>query len=288
MSCTNSCNSANSMFSKNKGNKKVKFSCTPSGASLSVVSGATTLSKMELCDWSQNFNQYAQSTIYLEAGAIDREIQYGGLGTQVTFLAIKVEYVKAQKPITVYSNCGCSSCTETNDCDGTYAEQQTQYAPKSCSGAPNYPSTSNIEPHLAYAFETNPIEIRFLKDLMFLTGTEDHRIPKVFLTNPMLEKDAIVTIIASTESITFDDATVTNVGDDIITVEHLEYTDLTSSNTILNVNSSAGTVLDMRWQDITTYSTSGDFQRNGRIIIVDDYVQGTINLSFFNEFHAFQ
>jgi hypothetical protein len=299
------------MFGKKKGNQVVKFTSSPRGTSLSVVQGANTLAKMELCDWSKKFNQYAQSTIYLESGALNRVIQYGGLGTQVTFLALKVEYVKKKTTTT------CSACTASQEAEARsenvfnagygipvqsgskivtncncgsnpiYADQQTQFVPKNgCSTSCS--STSN-EPYLSYIFETNSNEVRYMDDLMILTGTDTHKIPKVYLSNPSKDYDAIVTIIASTESITFDEIITTPIGDDTITVENLEYTDLTSTSTILNVlNSSSGIAISMRWQDITTESSSGDVEINGRIITITDYVQGIINLSFVDEFNAKQ
>ncbi len=77
MSCSNNCSSANSMFGNRKSNKAIKFTTSPSGASLSVVQGATTLSKIELCDWSKCFSQYSQSSVYIESGALNRPIEYG-------------------------------------------------------------------------------------------------------------------------------------------------------------------------------------------------------------------
>jgi hypothetical protein len=298
------------MFGSKKSNKVIKFTTSPSGTALSVVQGATTLAKMELCDWGKSYNQYAQSTIYLESGALNREIQYGGLGTQVTFLAIKVAYSKKKATTT------CSSCTATNaaavagsenvfnagygqpvksgskivtncNCGSnpTYADSQTQFAP---SGSSVQCSTTPPEPFLSYIFESNPSETRYMDDLMILTGTDIHKIPKLFLSNPNKDYDAVVTLIASTESITFDEVVATPIGDDIITVENLEFTDLTSTNTQLFVSSSAGTVVSMRWIDIAVNSTSGDFEINGKIISITDYVQGTINLSFVDEFNAKQ
>jgi hypothetical protein len=44
----------------------------------------------------------------------------------------------------------------------------------------------------------------------------------------------------------------------------------------------------MRWQDITTNSSSGDVEINGRIVTINDYVQGVVNLSFIDEFNAKQ
>jgi hypothetical protein len=304
------------MFGKKKSNKVIKFTTSPSGTALSVIQGASTLAKMELCDWNKSFSQYAQSSIYLESGALNRVVQYGGLGTQVTFLALKVEYTKkrttssttcstcpaseeartenvmnqgysqpVQSHSAIVTNCNCGS-------NPTYAESQTQFAPGSCGcgggSCGGNCSSSKPAPFLSYIFESNPSDVRYMDDLMILTGTDMYKIPKVYLSNPNKDYDAIVTLIASTESITFDEVTATAIGDDTITVENLEYTDLTSSNTQLFVNSSSGTVVSMRWQDIITDSTEGDFEINGRIITIDDYVQGTINLSFVDEYHAKQ
>lgn len=242
----------NSLFDKNSNSRKIKFVCDASGPSLVVTNGANIVSKIDLCSFSKSYGQYNQTQMYLEAGALNREIPYN-IGTQINFLFIKVQYVP-KSPVSTF----------------------TPFL------------SSNEIPYLSYTFVTNPNEVRYLDDIMMLTGTDNHRIPKVYLSNPNNAYDAIVTILSSTNSITYINPDPTNIGDKVITVEGLTYRNLTSDCNNLYVNSTAGTVVTMRWQDITFHSSSGDVELNGKIITISDYVKGTINLSYVDEYNAKQ
>lgn len=295
MSCSGSRSCGGSLLGNKSSSKIVRFTSSPRGTALAFIQGADTLAKMELCDWSKSFNQYIQSTIYLESGALNRPIQYGGLGTQVTFLALKVEYVNKRTTKT------CSPCqsgygqtihtgsniTTNCSCGSNPAYTQTQFVPKSCGGSDNC-STKVEHGYISYIFENNPSEVRYIDDLMLLTGTDEHRIPKMYLSNPHPQHDAIVTIMASTESITFDDIVATSIGDNTITVENLTYTNIQSTTTQLKALSDSGTLVFMRWIDLTSIYPTGEFEINGRIITIKDYVQGTINLSFIDDYNARQ
>lgn len=247
-----SCCGNGSLFNKNDSGRKIKFTCDASGASLTVLNGATIVSKISLCDWSESYNQYNSAQMYLEAGALNREIPYN-IGTQIKFLFLKVQYVP-KSPVSSF----------------------TPYL------------SSNEIPSIAYTFSTNPNEVRYLNTIMLLTGTETHKLPKIYLSNPNAGYDAIVTVLTSTDSITYDNPNPTNIGDKVITVEGLRWSNLTSDADNLYVNSTAGTVVTMRWQDITFNSDMGDLELNGRIITIHDYVKGKINLSFVDEYNAKQ
>ncbi len=242
----------NSLFDKNSNGRKIKFVCDANGASLVVTNGATTLSKIELCSFSKGYSQYNQTQMYLEAGALNREVPYN-IGTQVKFLFLKVQYV-----------------------------------PKSPVSAFTPTLSSNEIPALAYTLYTNPSEIRWMDDIMILTGTNNHKLPKIFLSNYNQAYDAIVTVLSSTDSITYDNPNPSQSGDKVITVENLLWSNITSNCDNLYINSSAGTVVTMRWQDISVNSSSGDLELNGKIITINDYVKGTINLSFVDEYNAKQ
>lgn len=244
----------NSLFDKNSNSRKIKFICDASGPSLVVTNGATVVSKIELCTFSKTYGQYNQTQMYLESGALNREIPYN-IGTQVNFLLIKVQYVPRQ---------------------GVAVSSFTPFI------------GTNEVPYLSYIFSTNPNEARYLDDIMLLTGDDNHRLPKIYLSNPNVSYDAVVTILTSTNSVTYINPNPTNIGDKVITVEGLLYTNLTSDCNNLYVNSTAGTVVTMRWQDITFNSSSGDLELNGKIITISDYVKGTINLSFVDEYNAKQ
>lgn len=245
-----SCCGDNSLFNNNINNKKIKFVCNASGASLAITQGSSIVGKVDLCSWSKPYNQYVMTDFYLESGALNREIPFSAIGTQIQFLMIKVKYID-KNPSSPFT----SSSTEI--------------------------------PYLSYTFQSNPLEIRYIDDLMILTGSSNHRIPKVYLSNPTNGWNAMISIIASTESITYDNINP-ETGDKVITVENLTYKNLTSDVDKLYINSTAGTVVTMRWQDITTNSSSGDVELNNKIITIQDYVKGKINLSFIDDYNARQ
>ncbi len=242
----------NSLFDKNSNSRRIKFICDATGPSLVVTNGANIVSKIDLCSFNNTYGQFNQTQMYLEAGALNREIPYN-IGTQINFLFIKVQYVP-KSPVSSFTP---------------------------------FLNTNEI-PYLAYTFVTNPNEVRYLDDIMLLTGTDNRRLPKTYLSNPNAAYDAVVTILTSTNSITYVNPNPTNIGDKVITVEKLTYRNLTSDCNNLYVNSTAGTVVTMRWQDITFHSSSGDLELNGKIITIQDYVKGKINLSFVDEYNAKQ
>ncbi len=242
----------NSLFDKNSNGRRIKFVCDATGPSLVVTNGANIVSKIDLCSFNKSYGQFNQTQMYLEAGALNREIPYN-IGTQINFLFIKVQYVP-KSPVSSFTP---------------------------------FLSTNEI-PYLAYTFLTNPNEVRYMDDVMMLTGTDNRRLPKIYLSNPNAGYDAIVTILTSTNSVTYINPNPTNIGDKVITVEKLTYRNLTSDCDNLYVNSTAGTVVTMRWQDITFHSSSGDLELNGKIITIQDYVKGKINLSFVDEYNAKQ
>lgn len=243
-----------SLFNKNASNRNIKFTCGASGPSLTVLNGATTVSKIDMCDWSENYSQFSQSQVYLSTGTINHEINYGGLGTAVMFLFIKIKYVSklTQSPIPMPSSNGFE------------------------------------EPYITYIFETEPTIVRPIDEMMMLTGTNKHKIPKVFLSNPNKYYDAVVDVMIATESITYDQINVIPIGDKVITVENLYWNNLKSDKDYLYVNSTSGTALKLRWIDITYYPEQEQVEINGKIVSLLDYVVGTVNLSFVDEYNAHQ
>lgn len=241
MSC-NICNSSNSSSIYNRLStikKHIKFDCL-NGAKLSVLEGAYAKSKMEMCDFSADYEQYSHSSMYLEPNATNREISYN-IGTQITFLAIKVKYTDNS------STCCVSSET----------------------------------PYLSYIFETNHNEIRYISEFMILTGNINSRIPKIFLSNPSNIYNANVEIIAATKAVSYD--SITKIGDNVISIENLKYTDIRSDINNIIINS-----LIVRWIDLKFESELGDIEKNNRIVTLHDYVQGTINLIFEDIYNADQ
>jgi hypothetical protein len=242
-----------SLFNKTDNGRKIKFTCDASGPSLVVLNGATTVAKISMCDWSKTYGQYNSTQMYLEAGALNRPIEYGNLGYQINFIFIKIQYV-----------------------------------PKNPTSSFTAYLSTNEKPYLSYTIYTNPTEVRYIDDIMMLSGDDNHRIPKIYLNNPNQGYDAVVTVLTSTNSITYINPNPIESGDKVITVENLTYNNLTSDCDNFYVSSTTGTVVTMRWQDITFNSTSGDLELNGKIITIYDYIKGTINLSFINEYNAKQ
>jgi hypothetical protein len=68
--------------------KHVRFS----SEKLSVIDGANTLAHMNMNGWKTDFEQFFQTTIFLKEDSYHQEINYGGLGSQITFITIKVTY----------------------------------------------------------------------------------------------------------------------------------------------------------------------------------------------------
>lgn len=248
MACIN-CNSSNSssVYSRINGTKIIKIDSSSTGAKLNILENGYSKAKIELCDINILYDQFFHTSMYMERGANNREISWTSIGTQVTYVAIRVKYTENEQAC-------CSS----------------------------YP-----DPYLTYIFETNPKEIRYIKDFMILTGTEDTKIPKIFLSNPSTKYNATVDIIAATTDITFEPV-VSTIGDDIISIENLEYNNINSDADNVYVKRDNNILLTMRWIDITFNSDMGDFYLNNSIISISDYVQNTINLSFIDSYNAAQ
>ena len=163
----------NSLFSKADTSKKIKFSCDASGASLSVLNGATTIAKVSLCDFTKVYTQYNTNQLFINAGS-ETEIPYN-IGTSVNFLFIKVQYVPKN--------------------------QTSQFSP--------FTNTSEV-PFMEYRFESNLSEKRYMDDIMILTGSDTKPLGKILLKNPNLRFDANVTILASAEKITYNNIVSTS------------------------------------------------------------------------------
>jgi hypothetical protein len=207
----------NSMF-PDSANKRIRFSCAKGKASLVINEGANTLATLDLCEWSESYEQFFNTSMFLAAGKEDVEINYGHLGTQITFIAIYVEYTR------VYAT--------------TAQEKEI--------------------PNLTYTFETEPSVERPINDLFIHTGTKNARIPQIFLSNPNERWDARVHILASTEELTFDEVTKTFIGDDVITIGNLEYTSLKSdAQTLCILDDNDDAVLVILWDNISNLELNG-------------------------------
>ena len=94
------CCGGNSLFSKTDTSRKIKFSCDATGASLVVLNGATTVSKISLCDYSELYTQYNNTQLYLSAGS-SNAIPYN-ISSKVKFLFIKIQYIPIN-PISTFT-----------------------------------------------------------------------------------------------------------------------------------------------------------------------------------------
>ena len=117
-----------------------------------VAEGPNVVGKLSLSDLNIPYETFFVSKMKLEAGEADKPIMYGFLGTDVTFLMIKVNYT--------------STITQSSCCDSVVA------------------SCCDTRVYLEYYFEDDESTKRYLYNLMILTGTELKRIPQIYLCNP--------------------------------------------------------------------------------------------------------
>jgi len=115
-------------------------------SALIVKDGPNMCGKMALGDVQINYDSFFTSKMTLASDSKDFPIMYGFLGTDITFIMIKVIY------------------------GGDLAN------PQSC--------CSDEEKHLEYFFEDQPLIRRYITDFMLLTGDDTHRIPQIYLYNP--------------------------------------------------------------------------------------------------------
>src|SRR4051812_35246947 len=76
-------------------NKVVKFTKD----SITVIDGASTYSQLSLSNWKMPYQQFFQTFINLKNNTYNQEVNYGGLGTQITFIVIKVTYETVEKKL---------------------------------------------------------------------------------------------------------------------------------------------------------------------------------------------
>ena len=224
--------------------KNIKFSSNGiGGCKLVVTEGSNIVASLDTCKWQTNYEQFFSTTMLLNTNTHDVAIEYGNLGTQITFIAIMVEYtiaVPSSKP-------------------------------------------AKTKPNLTYIFETDVDVVRPINKIFIHSGTSDMRIPKIFLSNPSDEWNARVSILASTEELTFDEVTSNPIGDSVITFENLKFSNLKSDEQGLCILDSSGdTIIFIVWQNIS------NIELNGKIITIDDSAVGRVNLSFVTEFDSQQ
>lgn len=239
-----SSNCVNGGMFPDKPTKNIKFTSNGiGGCKLVVTEGSDIVASIDTCKWETDYEQFFTTSMFLKKHTNDVAIQYGNLGTQITFIAIFVEYelaIPSSKP----------------------------------------PLT---DPYLTYIFETDVDVVRPINKIFIHSGTKDQRIPKIFLSNPSQEWNARISILASTEELTFDEVTSNPIGDSVITFENLEYTNLESDGQGLSIlDNNNETLIFIVWQNIS------NIELNGKIITIDDSAVGRVNLSFKTDFDSQQ
>jgi len=235
---------------------------------LTVVDGVKNVANFELNEVRIPYDLYTTSEGFLPALEKDSAINYGSLGTKVTFIMIKVVYEK----------------NETNPIN---------------SGYPN--------PYLEYYFEDNADEIRTLENFMIFTTTKEKKFPKLLLNNPNSDFDAVIHILVATNERVLEEnqfttksnfLTMENVSlqgiishikdKKIITIENIEGGKLGSlvvSQTVpVPINVIDGVdVID----GVATESIITSMERNGRIVSIITSTS-RFNIMFIDEYNAIQ
>lgn len=119
----------------------------PYECSMVAVEGPNTMGKMSLQGLEIAYDSFFVSKMVLNSGATNKPIVFGFLGADITYLMIKVNY----------SNGAGIRCA----------------------------TLEKKEFYIEYYFSDNPSFARPIGQLMVLTGGSNHRIPQIFLNNPM-------------------------------------------------------------------------------------------------------
>jgi len=106
--------------------------------------GPNIISKLDLSDVEINYESEFVSRMTLNEGAMNQPILFGFLGSEVTFLLLKITY--------------------NENSHNQNAIEENQY--------------------IEYYYKDQPNTIRFANKLLLLTGNSTNRIPQIFLNNP--------------------------------------------------------------------------------------------------------
>jgi hypothetical protein len=118
----------------------------PYDCSLVANEGPNMVGKFQMGNLEIPYDSQFTSVMTLQPEDKDMPIMYGFLGTNITFLAIKVQYLSNEQ-----------ISTNKSLIDNKYLE---------------------------YYYEDDPLVRRSMADLMILSGTKDNRIPQIYLYNP--------------------------------------------------------------------------------------------------------
>src|SRR6056297_3607967 len=128
-----------------------------------AVEGPTILDKLSLEDLAIPYESQYRSKVILKAGESNLPLLFGFIGKAVTFLMVKVTYDSENDPY--------------------YQHEQEKY-------------------NITYTFEGDPVE-RPLNRLMILTGSEEQKIPQIYVSNPV-DYDVTLDILHATTDAEYD------------------------------------------------------------------------------------
>ena len=135
----------------------------PYECSMSVIEGPNTVGKLSMQGMEIPYDSFFVSKMILPASAKNKPIQYGFLGSDITFIMIKVIYEDGAK----------IRCTT--------AEKKEFY--------------------IEYYFIDNPNSVRPIGQIMIETGGSNHRLPQIFLNNPMDFPVTVEVMVASVDGV---------------------------------------------------------------------------------------
>jgi hypothetical protein len=229
------CDSSNSLF---KGREKfISFF----KEKLVAQDAASILADLSFCGLKIKYDQVLKGSTYLPPGAVNMEIPYGGLGTDITFFAMKATYDATNKRL-----------------DDNYIQ---------------------------YYFAGQPDVVRNIAGITIFSGTDSSRIPTIFLNNPNNVYGVRIEFMAATGVIVFRETTVTQISNETFNIDNLNFNSITTNTMTYDfiVKDNSGNILAIINRD-----TISNIETNGRIIIIDDLAQGSIYLTFVDEFNANQ
>lgn len=220
-------------------------------SALIVKDGPNMTGKLDLSDIIIPHDSFFTSKMTLESKVQDFPIMYGFLGTEITFIFIKV----------------------------TYGGEL--FNPQSCPDKSAY---------IEYYFEDQPLVRRYFTSAMMLTGDAEHRIPQIYLYNPT-DYQATIEIMAGNIDINaLPSSVVTSISStDFVGLAFNDI--LTDQMYGLNCTGSTQyEVMDIdgNIQIVIPYNRIDIVKINSNVITVVTEADGTINLSFVSEFHAKQ
>lgn len=224
--------------------------------SMIVAEGPNIVGKLSLSDLNIPYETFFVSKMKLESGEADKPIMYGFLGTDITYLMIKVNYDST------VSQASCCNNVTSICCD--------------------------TQSYLEYYFEDDALTKRYMSNFMILTGTEQHRIPQVYLYNPNDNAVEVEVMVANVG-----DCTISAVLSAAQTFSGLFFNSI-SSDQIYDMFGNTGStqleILDLNYipQLVLTYAEIDIIEQDGSDLIVTTTHDDKAKLSFLSEFNAYQ